>query len=57
MLSPAQWWYTLNAYFLSDDPYHLAQEGSNGRMDGQTDKNCRTIAVTLRLRFAVRVKK
>ena len=46
----------MNAYFLSDDPYHLAQEGSNGWMDGQTDKNFRTIAVTLRLCFAVRVK-
>ena len=36
-----------NAYFLYNDPYHLAKEGC--------DKNRQTIAVTLRLRFAVRV--
>ena len=24
-----------NAYFLSDDPYHLSQEGSDGWIDGQ----------------------
>ena len=40
-------------YFLSDDPYHLAHEGDRG---GPTDKNRPTIAVTLRLRFAARVK-
>ena len=39
---------SLNAYFLSGDPYHLTQ-------DGRKDKNRQTIAVTLRLRFAVRV--
>ena len=42
---------------LSDNPYHLAQEGSNGQTDGQTDKNRQTIAVTLCLRFAARVNK
>ena len=45
--------YTSNVYFLSDDPYHLAQEG----LDGRTDKNLQTIAVTLRLRFAATVNK
>ena len=40
---------------LSLDPYHLAQEGCDGRTDGQTDKNCQTIVVTLHLRFAARV--
>ena len=25
--------YISNAYFLSDDPYDLAQEGSDGQMD------------------------
>ena len=40
-----------NAYFLSDDPYHVAQEGCDGHMD----KNRYTIAVTLCLRFVARV--
>ena len=43
--------YASNAYFLSDDPYHLAQEG----WDGRTDKNHQTIAVTLHLHFVARV--
>ena len=33
--------YTSNVYFLSDNPYHLAQEGCDGRMDGQKlPNNC-----------------
>ena len=32
-------WYTLNEYFLSDDPYHLAQEGCNVQTDGQKSPN------------------
>ena len=47
-------WFS-DAYFLSDDPYH-----TDGRTDGwtdrRTDKNRQTIAVTLCLRFAARVK-
>ena len=30
--------YTSNAYFLSDYPYHLIQEGSDRRMDRKIDK-------------------
>ena len=45
----------MNVYFLSEDPYHLAQEGQYKQTDGQMDKNRQTIAATLRLRFAVRV--
>ena len=48
-------WVYLECVFLSDDSYHLTQEGCNGRIDGWTDKNHQTIAVTLRLRFVVRV--
>ena len=31
--------YTSNAYFLSDYPYHLAQEGCDGRTDRQKSPN------------------
>ena len=42
--------YTLNEYFLSDDPY--TRVGT----DRWTDKNCQTIALILRLCFVARVK-
>ena len=43
--------YAEYTYILSDDPYHLTQEGT----DGWTNKNRQTIAVTLHLRFGARV--
>ncbi len=46
-------------YFLSDDPFPyltiLTSEQREVATDGRTDQNRQTIAVTLRLRFAVRV--
>ena len=34
--------YTLNAYLLYDDPYHLTKEGCDGRTDGQKSPNDRS---------------